>query len=136
VASGTNTEYEGGRPRKVYPLRSRQASYLFEGVSAEAVRTELEKVLGSGLFENAHRLSRFLRFVVDTTLAGGAEGIKEYLIGVEVFGDPEFNSSTDARVRVQAGNFAGQIGRILSHRRPGRPRDNRTAERNLRSEIR
>jgi tetratricopeptide (TPR) repeat protein len=76
----------------------------------EAVRTELEKVLGSGLFENAQRLRQFLRFVVETTLAGEAEGIKEYVIGVEVFGDPEFDSSTDARVRVQAGNLRAKLG--------------------------
>ena len=41
----------------------------------------VEKIL---IFAPSERLSRFLRFTVEVTLAGDAEQLKEYVIGTEV----------------------------------------------------
>jgi len=49
-----------------------------------AIREQLLRMLESPIFVNSHRLSRFLRFTVETTLAGQVETLKEYLIGTEV----------------------------------------------------
>ena len=48
--------------------------------SAEQVRVELARVLGSAVFAQAGRSTEFLRFVVEETLAGRADRLKGYAI--------------------------------------------------------
>ncbi len=70
---------------------------------SDAVREQLGKVLASKHFSRSPRLSRFLRFTVEQALAGRSDCLKEYLVGVEVFGRREtFDPRSDAIVRVQA----------------------------------
>jgi len=69
----------------------------------EAVIRELEAVLASETFVNSSRLSRFLRYVVEQTLDGRGERLKEYQIGVDVFErDGDYDQRTDPVVRVEA----------------------------------
>jgi hypothetical protein len=49
---------------------------------------QLERILASAGFAQSDRLSRFLRHVVEETVAGRESQIKETTIGVEVFGKP------------------------------------------------
>lgn len=66
-------------------------------------RAALDRVLASSVFQQAPRQARFLSFVVDKTLAGAQELIKEYTIAVEVFDRPEsFDPKSDSIVRVEA----------------------------------
>jgi hypothetical protein len=51
------------------------------------VEGQLERILANPLFQTSQRLSRFLRFAVESVLGGGrANQRKESVIGVEVFG--------------------------------------------------
>lgn len=54
-------------------------------ISEEAIRHALSRILESSIFAHSRRLSNFLRFTVETTLAGEEEMLKEYLIGTEVY---------------------------------------------------
>src|ERR1700693_4313438 len=68
-----------------------------------AIREQLLRMLDSSIFVHSHRLSRFLRFTVETTLAGQAENLKEYLIGTEVYDRrPPYHPSSDSIVRSEA----------------------------------
>src|SRR5438045_798027 len=67
------------------------------------VQAELERILASPGFIGSERLSRFLRFVVDSTLAGRSAEIKEYVVGVEVYDKSEsYDPSSDSTVRGEA----------------------------------
>src|SRR6266851_4822549 len=66
------------------------------------VAAELEKVLSSQSFANSSQTSRLLRYVVERTLEGRADEIKENVLGVEVFGRQSFDPRTDPIVRVEA----------------------------------
>ena len=79
---------------------------------AEDVLRELERVLGGDELRSAPRLSRFLRYLVDETLAGRAAALKEYSVGVDVFdrGD-SFDPRNDPIVRVQARNLRRRLSR-------------------------
>jgi TolB-like protein len=71
--------------------------------TADEVRQQLDRVLASDGFTNADRMSGFLRYVVDRALAGESDRIKEYVIGVEVFGrNQEYDPRLDSIVRVEA----------------------------------
>ena len=72
-------------------------------VSPEAIQTQLERILSSSIFVNARQPSGFLRHVVQSAAAGQADRLKEYSIGVDVFGrDPSFDPRLDSVVRVEA----------------------------------
>ena len=84
-------------------------------VSAEAVRDELQRILGSDRFLSSQRPGRFLRFVVESTLAGKQDQIKEYLIGVEVFGRPAtYDPKEDPIVRIEAGRLRKRLSEYYS----------------------
>ena len=75
------------------------------------VAAELEKVLSSQGFANASQGSRLLRFVVERTLEGRADEIKESVLGVEVFGRPSFDPRTDPIARVEASRLRNRLRR-------------------------
>jgi Tol biopolymer transport system component len=77
-----------------------------------AVRAQLGKILSSSVFANSPRMSRFLKFVVETTLEGNGERIKEYVVAVEVFDKPEdYDPQTDSTVRTEASKLRSRLAR-------------------------
>lgn len=84
------------------PLR--ETEYAVSGIpSADAVNQSLERILASQPFHNAESQKAFLRYVVNETLAGRGEQLKEYTIGVEVFKRKEsYDPRYDNTVRLKA----------------------------------
>lgn len=83
--------------------------------SGDDVRRQLDRLLASAGFANAGRMSRFLRFVVEQTLAGEGERLKEYVIGVEVFDrDASYDPRLDSIVRVEAARLRSKLAEYYS----------------------
>ena len=73
-------------------------------------KAEVERILASKGFASAGRLSRLLRYVVDKTLAGEADQLKEYAVGIEVFDrDDKYDPRLDSIVRVEAGRLRSRL---------------------------
>jgi hypothetical protein len=90
-------------PERQQLRRPRAPFVRLEQTKEAAIRIALEKILGSPVFRSSGRMQRFLALVVNETLAGRAEQLKEYSIGVEAFDRPEtFSPLTDPIVRVEA----------------------------------
>src|SRR5215831_162413 len=107
---------EPNRQKDMLPTSCRcnkgsKAEIQTEGTaSIEAIQAELERILASKCFRNSTRVSRFLRFAVETRLRAQGEPIKEYLIGVEVFGrDDSYDPRLDPVVRVEAGRLRSKL---------------------------
>jgi TolB-like protein len=83
--------------------------------SRDQVERQLARVLGSEAFANAERASRFLRYVVERTLAGEGDRLKEFVIGVDVFdrGD-QYDPRIDSIVRVEAGRLRSKLDQYYS----------------------
>ena len=80
--------------------------------SADEIRLQLDRVLASGVFANADRMSGFLRYVVDRALAGEGDQVKEYVVGVAVFERTEaYDPRLDSIVRVEARRLIAASGR-------------------------
>jgi len=78
----------------------------------QAVLEHLERILASPTFQQGDRLKRFLKFIVVEAVAGRRHELKEYVIGVEVFGKEEtFDPRTDPIVRVQARRLRAKLVR-------------------------
>lgn len=79
-------------------------------ISEQEIREQVSRVLGSSIFVQSDRLSRFLRFTVETTLSGKAETLKEYLIGTEVYDrKPPYHPSADSIVRSEARRLRSKL---------------------------
>ncbi|HWB32586.1 MAG TPA: hypothetical protein VG714_05375 [Acidobacteriaceae bacterium] len=76
---------------------------LGQDVTAEMVRAQLELLVRDDAFRSSKRSVAFLRYVVEQTLIGSADQIKERTIGVEVFGrEPSYDTNLDHVVRTAA----------------------------------
>ncbi len=68
-----------------------------------SVRRALNRIITSKSFRQVDRLQRFLTYIVEETLAGRGDQLKEYPVGVDVFSkDSSFDPRMDPIVRVQA----------------------------------
>ena len=81
-----------------------------DAISEQAIRDQLSRILESSIFIQSERLGRFLRFTVETTLAGEAGSLKEYLIGTEVYRrKPSYHPSEDSIVRSEARRLRSKL---------------------------
>ena len=100
--------------------------------SVDDVHRQLDRMLASAIFANAGRMSRFLKFVVEKTLAGEAERLKEYVIGVEVFDrDVDYDPRVDAIVRVEAARLRAKLAEYYAGEGRADPSRPEPAERRL-----
>jgi hypothetical protein len=76
----------------------------------DVVRAQLDLLLIHPLFFQSKRYPALLRFVVEQTLEGNAEQVKERSIGIEVFGRPPgYDANADPVVRVTAGEIRKRL---------------------------
>jgi len=76
-----------------------------------AVLEQLERLLSSSCFRNSRKYPAFLRYVVEHTVNGQAEHLKERTLGVEVFGrQPDYDTAIDPVVRIVAAEVRKRIG--------------------------
>ena len=79
---------------------------------------QLERIVSSKHFRNSKRYPSFLRFVVEQTLAGKTEGLKERTLGIDVFARPnDYDTNADPVVRVTAGEIRKRIAQY--YQEPG-----------------
>ncbi len=73
------------------------------GPADDSVRAALAAILASPTFARSPRMTGLLRYVVEETLAGRQDYLKEYSLALDVFErDPSFDTQTSPIVRVQA----------------------------------
>lgn len=76
----------------------------------QAVHDELERMLQNPLFSNSKRYPVLLRYLVEQTLQGNEDLLKERLLGVSVFHRlPDYDTNQDTVVRLAAGEVRKRI---------------------------
>src|SRR6516162_5508096 len=89
-------------------------------LSPDAVRAELARVLSSSEFAASRHLTNFLTYVVEESLAGREERLKERTIAIGALGrDADFDSRLDCIVRVVAGKLRRALERYYATRGAG-----------------
>src|SRR3712207_2806388 len=74
-----------------------------EAIHPDEILTQLETVLADRRFASSERNARFLRYVVERTLEGKTDQIKETVLATEVYGRPlSYDPKSDSIVRVEA----------------------------------
>jgi hypothetical protein len=75
-----------------------------------AARQQLYRLIASPLFSHSRRYPAFLRYVVEQTLSGHGDELKERTIGLEVFQrDIHYDTSADPIVRVTAAEIRKRL---------------------------
>jgi hypothetical protein len=83
---------------------------MLSGSDKNAIREQVTRLLASHYFSQSKRFPTFLRFVVEQTLEGEAESIKERTLGIEIFGkDAEYDTASDPIVRVTAAEIRKRV---------------------------
>jgi len=93
-------------------MKSETPNSLEEQLSRDAINQQLQKIFLDPLFMNSDILRKFLLFIIDQTLTGHADWLKEYTIGVNVLNKPaDFKPQENGIVRIHA----GRLRRALHH---------------------
>jgi hypothetical protein len=70
----------------------------------------VERILQSGTFRNSPTSRRLLKYLSDHSLAGNADQLKEYTIGVDAFGkSADYDPRLDSTVRIQIGRLRQKL---------------------------
>jgi hypothetical protein len=97
-------------------------SSIGSGPTVAEIRAAVNHIVISPGFRHSPQLVSFLRFVVETTLAGKATSIKSYSVGVEALGRKEdFDPHIDPIVRVEAGRLRRALVCYYANDGAGRP---------------
>jgi hypothetical protein len=84
--------------------------YHFDELESGAIREQLERLLFHQTFRNSKRYPALLRYVVEHTLEGNVEQLKERTLGIEVFGrELDYDTNIDHIVRSNAGEIRKRI---------------------------
>jgi TolB-like protein/Flp pilus assembly protein TadD len=95
------------------------ASTLGQGWE-QLVRQQLDRILAGATFQQVDRLRRFLSFVVLESIGGRQDELKEYVVGIQVFGkEPSFDPRSDPVVRVQARRLRARLVRYYAEEGQG-----------------
>jgi hypothetical protein len=75
-----------------------------------AVQEQMERLVASSYFSHSRRFPSFLRYVVERTISGQEETLKERTLGIEIFGRAaDYDTATDPIVRVTAAEIRKRI---------------------------
>src|SRR5260370_10864602 len=79
-------------------------------IGVDAVREQVERLLQSKTFQTSEVHRRLLQYLADRTLAGEADRLKEYTVGLEAFGKPPtYDPKRDSIVRLQMGRLRQKL---------------------------
>jgi hypothetical protein len=81
----------------------------------QQIQQQLERLLSDPLFRNSKRYPDLLRYVVEQTLQGHADTLKERTLGVAVFHrKPDYDSNADPVVRITAGEVRKRLAQYYT----------------------
>src|SRR5436190_1935922 len=91
-------------------------------VSDDEKRAALARVLDSRAFSRSDQLRAFLRYVCEAELAGRAQQLNEYALGVSVLGRPEgYSPAEDSSVRSRAYELRNKLKSYYQDEAPDDP---------------
>ena len=115
------------------PMKATLSTRLSAPAERE-VREQIDRIVASATFRPADRLKHFIAFVAGQVLQGKGDSLKEYAVGVQVFGrDAGFDPRTDPVVRVQARRLRARLERYYTRRRTSRRRPGGSAQGRVRT---
>ncbi len=96
--------------RRMQAAEAHLPSELGNETDREKVREQMSRLLETNHFRNSRRYPALLRFIVEETLEGRGDALKERFLGVRVFDrPPDYDTATDPIVRVTIAEIRKRI---------------------------
>ncbi len=87
-------------------------------VERAAIREQMERILANPLFRQSKRYPALFRSIVENTLSGRTDRLKERTLGIEVFlRHPDYDTNLDPVVRTSAGEIRKRLAQY--YHQPG-----------------
>jgi hypothetical protein len=97
---------------------SATATPTFTDEERKAILEQVERLLRNSHFNQSRRFPSFLRFVIEQTLIGQTDLLKERTLGIEIFGrEADYDTASDPIVRVTATEIRKRIAQY--YQEPG-----------------
>jgi hypothetical protein len=97
---------------------SATAAPAFTDEERKAIQEQVERLLRNSHFNQSRRFPSFLRFVIEQTLLGQTDLLKERTLGIEIFGrEADYDTASDPIVRVTATEIRKRIAQY--YQEPG-----------------
>jgi hypothetical protein len=97
---------------------SATATPTFTDEERKAIQEQVERLLRNSHFNQSRRFPSFLRFVIEQTLLGQTDLLKERTLGIEIFGRAaDYDTASDPIVRVTATEIRKRIAQY--YQEPG-----------------
>ncbi len=111
--------YNSPRAREQSMLNdSATATPAFTDEERKAIQEQVERLLRNSHFNQSRRFPSFLRFVIEQTLLGQTDMLKERTLGIEIFGrEADYDTASDPIVRVTATEIRKRIAQY--YQEPG-----------------
>jgi len=95
------------------PNETLQRAIAPRDIPAAQVQDALTEILISSPFRTSKQSQQLLRYIVDQTLSGHGQLLKERVIGVEVFGrPPDYDTNSDPIVRARAAELRKRLAQF------------------------
>jgi hypothetical protein len=92
------------------PPQSAISHDLFTEEEKRAIEAQLERLLANPYFSHSRRFPAFLRYIVNATVNGQADLLKERTLGIEIFAkSANYDTALDPIVRVTAAEIRKRI---------------------------
>src|ERR1700761_350380 len=79
-------------------------------LEVEAARAQVERIFQSKAFRSSDVLRQLLTYLVDASLAGTADELKEYTVAVDALGKPSsYDPRQESAVRMQVGRLRQKL---------------------------
>ena len=79
--------------------------------SNDLAQAQIQRLLSGEAFRNAEIQRRLLGYIANKSLAGEADALKEYTIGVEVLGKADYDPARDSSVRMQVARLREKLAK-------------------------
>lgn len=97
----------------VHELHAANGSDGTHEIPVTLIQHTLTQIFHSAPFRSSKQCQQLLQYIVDQTLAGHGEALKERLIGVNVFGRcPDYDTNEDPIVRARAGEVRKRLAQF------------------------
>src|SRR5260370_7582899 len=82
----------------------------------DALQDCVDRVLQSETFRKSPSSRRLLKYLAERSLAGDADQVKEYTIGIDAFGKAvDYDPRPDSTVRIQIGSLPPKLAAHYPH---------------------
>jgi hypothetical protein len=99
-------------------MKSETESVSTSGLESKAIEEQLERILTHQLFKSSPRCQYLLRYIIEHSLRGNPEPLKERILGIEVFARrADYDTSTDHVVRAAAAEVRKKLAQY--YQEPG-----------------